>query len=296
MAAADLSMEPIAIWCHICNENQNGVMNDNTHEIHCIRCERTFVETLGQGIEEFISNSQTNRSSELARPVLASSGVRASSGGDRTIFEIMDSILEIGVATNPRTQSSTVSTVTAIPSGNTQPLSNFDQDSSNTSDVNSTDSRPAENVPQDTSEESRVRMPFVPATRRSAPPTRRRSVTDLLDALLGLQRMGRNDSGTSNAELEQILHHILMHEQSRVGVPPASASAINDLPRVVVSSENLDQHTGDCNISLEPFVEGDVCVSLPCGHKYKEGQIIKWLEMHATCPVCRITIPSQGSS
>jgi hypothetical protein len=306
MASGDVSTDPIAVWCHICNQNRNALIDENTHELYCAGCSSTFVEALGQGVEEFVSISPSNQPDEVIRPVSASPGVRlmVSSGlseggiGDQTIRTIIDRIMGINISTNENQESSTlINTVNEMSARSGQPVDIIvrrgnSSASSNPPPVRHIASTSASTPETNTTEENRSSMPVLSATRRSAPATRRRSVTDLLDALLGLQRVGRSDSETSNSELEQILHHILMHEQSRAGVPPAPASVISDLPRILVNHENLDRCAGECNISLEPFVEGDVCVSLPCGHRYKEGEIVKWLEMHATCPVCRITIPA----
>jgi len=58
----------------------------------------------------------------------------------------------------------------------------------------------------------------------------------------------------------------------------------------------------NCSICITPVTQNpetpeEEAYYLPCGHIYHEECILKWLEMHLTCPCCRIpvfiTLPQQ---
>lgn len=73
----------------------------------------------------------------------------------------------------------------------------------------------------------------------------------------------------------------------RVGPPPAAADAIERLPRVKVSSRDVDENKV-CAICLE--AQEDLAVRLPCGHLFHADCIETWLRAHCTCPRCRYEI------
>lgn len=104
---------------------------------------------------------------------------------------------------------------------------------------------------------------------------------DILSALFGrsmIQQRGGNS-------FEDLLHHIMMNESSYAH-HGASEEAIARLEK---RTENL-QELGECSISQEPFTENDVAIVLPCHHAFKENEILQWLRVNKTCPVCRISI------
>lgn len=95
--------------------------------------------------------------------------------------------------------------------------------------------------------------------------------------------------GGGGGSLDDLMHYLLMNESSRPGAPPLAQTVMEKLPR---RTENLEE-LGECSISQEPFVFGDVAVCLPCGHNFKEEAILPWLRMHDTCPVCRVSLGDQ---
>ena len=133
-------------------------------------------------------------------------------------------------------------------------------------------------------------------------------VSSLVSALLGMPSRGGNGgggggddgAGTDNLfrgplgmrNFDDLLHHIMMNENSRAGAPPAPDVVIESLERVVVNADTNLQQLGECSISQEAFVPGDTAISLPCGHSFKQEPILHWLRMHNTCPVCRVALPT----
>jgi hypothetical protein len=103
---------------------------------------------------------------------------------------------------------------------------------------------------------------------------------DLLSALLGRSLLSRGGNS-----FEDLLHHLMMNESSYAN-HGATEEVISRLER---QTDNLHE-LGECSISQEPFSEGDIAIILPCHHAFKEGEILQWLHVNNTCPVCRVSI------
>ncbi|KAG5403604.1 hypothetical protein IGI04_009723 [Brassica rapa subsp. trilocularis] len=80
----------------------------------------------------------------------------------------------------------------------------------------------------------------------------------------------------------------------RSGNPPASKSAIESLPRVVIS----DCHVGaevNCAVCTEVIEAETEAREMPCKHIFHEDCIVPWLSIRNSCPVCRFELPSDGN-
>ncbi|XP_026413209.1 E3 ubiquitin-protein ligase SIRP1-like [Papaver somniferum] len=85
--------------------------------------------------------------------------------------------------------------------------------------------------------------------------------------------------------LELLLQHLAENDPNRYGTPPAKKEAVEAMPTVTIG-ENLQ-----CSVCLEDFEIGSGAKEMPCKHKFHEGCILPWLELHSSCPVCRCQIP-----
>lgn len=73
----------------------------------------------------------------------------------------------------------------------------------------------------------------------------------------------------------------------------ASKASIDSMPAIIVSeSDGLE----DCSICLAEFMAGDEERKMPCNHAYHSGCIEKWLENHATCPLCRFVMQREENA
>ena len=63
-------------------------------------------------------------------------------------------------------------------------------------------------------------------------------------------------------------------------------SAINRLPTEVVTTEIVSAD-GTCYICLENFILEEKMRKLPCGHKFHNCCIDRWLKVARTCPSCK---------
>lgn len=109
-----------------------------------------------------------------------------------------------------------------------------------------------------------------------------------LSSLFGQRPL--DDSGLFGESFEDLLHRLMMTEQSSMGAPPASEACLAHLPRTRFTASQLPGALTSCGIGHDPFEEGDLTISLTCGHAYREEAIVTWLKRHNTCPVCRLPV------
>jgi hypothetical protein len=50
-----------------------------------------------------------------------------------------------------------------------------------------------------------------------------------------------------------------------------------------------------CPITYEPFQEGNIVTTLPCGHMFTRDPLNNWLHSHHTCPTCRYDLRESES-
>mmetsp|Transcript_4131 Transcript_4131/g.8532 ORF Transcript_4131/g.8532 Transcript_4131/m.8532 type:complete len:664 (-) Transcript_4131:276-2267(-) len=79
------------------------------------------------------------------------------------------------------------------------------------------------------------------------------------------------------------------------GPPPASGTALKNLPLITVASEDLVENR-ECSICLEEHEIGSVAVRMPCAHIFHKNCVVDWLKSHCTCPVCRYELPTDDAN
>ena len=61
---------------------------------------------------------------------------------------------------------------------------------------------------------------------------------------------------------------------------------------IISTCYNYEIHkTTHCPISLESFKTDEVIIILPCNHIFSQESIFTWLQINASCPLCRYPIP-----
>jgi len=229
-------------------------MNENTREYECLQCGGSFIETLGQRLDDFISptNSNATASNEVGPQPEAFDQIGTADAGNVNIIErLLGGILGVGIQSAPTNGDTNLFAVlqqSALQSGHPVGL-------------------------------MLRHGPF------------RQDQAGIVATILGgstgatIGQVGQPWLGRS---MEDILHHIMMNETSHAGSPPASETAIQALRRQTVCHRTDEPRFGVCCISQEPFEDGDIVILMPCcGHAYKEVAILQWLRQHNTCPVCR---------
>ncbi|KAI3783718.1 hypothetical protein L1987_42804 [Smallanthus sonchifolius] len=92
--------------------------------------------------------------------------------------------------------------------------------------------------------------------------------------------------------LEQLIQQLAENDPNRYGPPPASKSAVQNLPNIKVTKELLESDYSDCAVCKDSFELDGEAKQLPCKHMYHQDCILPWLELHNSCPVCRYELPT----
>ncbi|XP_030496230.2 uncharacterized protein LOC115712131 [Cannabis sativa] len=80
-----------------------------------------------------------------------------------------------------------------------------------------------------------------------------------------------------------------------MGRPPASGTAVKNLPSVVLSQEDVRNNNAHCAVCKEEINVGEQAKQLPCSHLYHGDCIVPWLGIRNTCPVCRYELPTDDA-
>jgi len=76
------------------------------------------------------------------------------------------------------------------------------------------------------------------------------------------------------------------------GAPPAAKSAVEGLPTVTVSQNQVDSGAALCVICRDMVCAGEPSRQLPCKHMYHSHCILQWLSIRNSCPTCRYELPT----
>uniref|UniRef100_A0A1J3HCF8 RING-type E3 ubiquitin transferase n=1 Tax=Noccaea caerulescens TaxID=107243 RepID=A0A1J3HCF8_NOCCA len=99
--------------------------------------------------------------------------------------------------------------------------------------------------------------------------------------------------GENQVEFDAVVSRMLDNDEyGVVGSPPASKSAVDRLPVVKITSEELSKGNMVCAICKDEIVAEERIKTLPCRHYYHGECIVPWLGMRNTCPVCRYELPT----
>jgi hypothetical protein len=82
------------------------------------------------------------------------------------------------------------------------------------------------------------------------------------------------------------------------GNPPTSKNYLKNLKKFKMSEEfckkdkkdNLEYPT--CSVCISEMAKGEDTIMVPCGHMFHESCVMKWLQSHNSCPVCRYELPT----
>ncbi|XP_003737570.2 E3 ubiquitin-protein ligase RNF126 [Galendromus occidentalis] len=94
--------------------------------------------------------------------------------------------------------------------------------------------------------------------------------------------------------LDAVITHLL-NQLEGTGQAPLAKDQIQAIPEVKISPEQVAANM-QCSVCMEDFVKDEVTRRLVCGHHFHTPCIVPWLELHATCPICRLQLDQGGSS
>ncbi|CAH2049069.1 unnamed protein product, partial [Iphiclides podalirius] len=78
----------------------------------------------------------------------------------------------------------------------------------------------------------------------------------------------------------------LLGQLENAGPPPLPREQLAALPTENVSAEQAAANTA-CSVCWDNFLEGEAISRLECEHIFHSACIRPWLQLHATCPICR---------
>jgi E3 ubiquitin-protein ligase RNF115/126 len=114
------------------------------------------------------------------------------------------------------------------------------------------------------------------------------NLNDTYNNLVSFLNNHNNDFQFNN--LVNILMSMDMGSNSH---PPASERAINNLKKIEVNENNINNYKNiTCNICLDNFEIGNTLRILECNHEFHEECILTWLKSNNTCPICRHELES----
>lgn len=280
MSESVASINILAVWCHVCEGNRTAHLNTTTCEYNCDECFSECVEEIDQGAELFVPApmNEEPRSTEQSEEDSSSESNTDNNEAESNaiVQQLMGRLFNSG-------GSDGGTRVQALPNGRGVVMTT------------------TMSVPVNAFTAGYLTR----SQSQQAAGSSNSGIYGLLSSLDSIQsqaagyRSGFGSFGGANRDaieaaessaLAQIMHNILMHESSRMGAPPAADDVIERLPSEVIGADADRESLGVCNISQETFEPGDTVVTLPCDHKYHKDNIVHWLEMHNTCPVCRIEV------
>lgn len=107
--------------------------------------------------------------------------------------------------------------------------------------------------------------------------------------ILGLPPGGvHGDAVYTQEALDRVMTQLMEQHQSGNAPGPATAEAIDSLPKRPISQKDLGENgKADCSICMDEAEVGSIVTELPCGHWFHHDCIKAWLGEHDTCPHCR---------
>ena len=142
--------------------------------------------------------------------------------------------------------------------------------------------------------------PFNGNVRRQAQPT----TTDFFSEIFLIpttEFFSDNFASNFSSNFENPLTRIIFLQSMQnqpTGTPPASKTAISKLKKFNMRDEFCKKNEKgvmecpECSVCMAEIKLKEVTVLIPCGHMYHETCIMKWLDMHNSCPVCRYELPT----
>ncbi|ESQ34921.1 hypothetical protein EUTSA_v10009703mg [Eutrema salsugineum] len=108
-----------------------------------------------------------------------------------------------------------------------------------------------------------------------------------------------DDDEESQSQIEQVAQ-VSFDEHSNTQFRPASKLVVKSLTRKIYNKKIKKEKKickkislEECTICLEEFTNGGRIVTLPCGHEFDDGCIVKWFETSHVCPLCRFELPCE---
>eukprot|EP00210_Caulerpa_lentillifera_P008683 g8282.t1 len=119
-------------------------------------------------------------------------------------------------------------------------------------------------------------------------------VDEPLMLLRPVEELRQVEQSTRGAALAPLMNHI--SQLLRPSRSAASETAIRSLRRECIRGRNHELIGETCVVCHEQYKTDDTIVRLPCDHVFHEDCVMRWLNDHNTCPVCRYNLSATNNS
>ena len=290
--------KPKKFWCYSCEKECQIIkeMVDGEEVYECSTCKKAFVEEM----EEKEEKNNLSQNSAPQNNTIQNNTSQNNISQNTTSQNNQNRINNIN----------TVNRINNISIINIPPINNLNLSQNSNNTQNNTSNN---NINQDEYGLNNTLL-FLPSTvhcerfnSNNFIPSLVNSVGDFFSSLSGpginsifssLNNSNNNilsflNQHNNDFQFNNLVNIIMSFESSMHGNPPASQRAIENLPKVEVNKDNINNFKDvTCNICLEGFVLGDILRILECKHEFHEKCILTWLKSRNTCPVCRHELES----
>jgi len=125
----------------------------------------------------------------------------------------------------------------------------------------------------------------------------RQNLTFPLHVLIGNMNGGMgfvgNPGDYANGNWEAMMNQLFQNSAYR-GTPPAAKTEVTNLKRLHIEQQHVDNKL-DCAICTDEFELSNEVIEMPCTHIFHPECILHWLEIHNSCPVCRMELRTDDS-
>ncbi|KAI4162498.1 MAG: hypothetical protein LQ342_003913 [Letrouitia transgressa] len=135
-----------------------------------------------------------------------------------------------------------------------------------------------------------------PPTPGSGGPGPMPSFQQFLSSILAPTHAAHGDVVYSEEAFDRIISQFMEAQNGTSAPGPASAAAINALPKKPVDKSMLGADgKAECSVCMDNVSLGDEVTVLPCHHWFHGDCVGAWLKEHDTCPHCRQGIMPKDS-
>lgn len=99
---------------------------------------------------------------------------------------------------------------------------------------------------------------------------------------------------SNDQQFENLLNYIMQNDPNIHGSPPASEKSIKQLKKEQLNESNMKdyENSKECSVCMETYKIEESVVTIPCLHLFHEDCILPWLNIHNSCPICRLELPT----
>ncbi|CCI42106.1 unnamed protein product [Albugo candida] len=94
--------------------------------------------------------------------------------------------------------------------------------------------------------------------------------------------------------LSTVINQLMQNDSNRHGTPPAAKEAIEKLPMLAITQEDININP-ECAVCKDEFNLAEEARRMPCTHTFHPDCILPWLKQHNSCPICRYELPTDDA-